>query len=196
MTNERIDALLKPLVREASLLAPTKSKTAHAATTESKFGGIPYAESGDSWPQCTKCNNDLVFVAQLHDKNRRELFVFFYCFECFPWGLPDEVHGQWCIRRYLAPSKEQLRELSPPEGQSYAIDACSVSEEKTRALPDWEGINSHNKEIADLCVAISDSPWEEYYAAVQRLNCLDDYVTLIDGYPRHVQSAPVGSRAG
>ena len=56
------------------------------------------------------------------------------------------------------------------------------------ALPDWEGINSASNEVSNLCCEINDdSPWEEYGEAVERAGCLNDYATLLGGYPRFVQ---------
>ena len=193
MLQDQLDALLKPFIREAVVLAPHRSLAAEAASTEAKFGGSPYAEEGDRWPHCPTCKNELVFVVQLR-AGSDELLVFFYCFECFPWGLSDEEEGQWVIRRYPNPSTARLRVISPAGTQELTVGPCAVSGSPVKSLPDWEGLDSTCKEAADLCCAIdADSPWEEYDAALLRNGCLNDYATLVGGHARWVQGEAVNS---
>jgi uncharacterized protein YwqG len=76
----------------------------------SHFGGIPYAEAGEEWPVCPTCKTSLTFIGQIDTKSGFNqppegvaLFTFFYCWECFPWGLKDEVKGTWVVRTYAEP---------------------------------------------------------------------------------------------
>lgn len=130
MQHDQLDELLKPLVRQARVLTPHRSRAAESAGTETKFGGAPYAEAGDGWPECRTCKNDLVFVAQLRDDSLNGLLVFFYCFECFPWGLDNEEEGQWVIRHYAAPSGDRLEKIVPAREQQFTVNPCAVSESR------------------------------------------------------------------
>jgi len=188
MSQDKLDNLLEPLILETQILDPSKSNEAKKVSLNSKFGGSPYAEEHDSWPQRPTCKNDLVFIAQLKDDKTGNLFVFYYCFECFPWGLGDEEKGQWIIRRYQNSSMEKYQEIFPYQKNETLVVPCTVSMKTVKALPDWEGLESHFNEAGDLCSEIDDdNPWEEYESAVIRNSCLNDYATLLGGYPRWVQ---------
>ncbi len=188
MSKDRLDSLLKPLVRKALKLEPRKDNSALAPSCESKFGGLPYAESGDLWPSCPTCKKELTFVNQIRDEEDQQLFVFYYCNKCFPWGLGDEEKGQWLIKLYEHPSIKKLHEIKRSSEDEFAPVPCKVVATSVELLPDWEGLDSASEEVSDLCCKINDnSPWEEYEEAVERAGCLNDYATLLGGYPRFVQ---------
>jgi hypothetical protein len=193
-SHEKLDALLKPLIREAVLLEPSRSKAAEAASANSKFGGLPYATQGDPWPLCPSCGRELVFVAQFLDDKTQTLYAFFYCFACFPWEVGAEENAQWLVRRYPGPSMEHYRKLQPCAPDKQTVIPCTVSRSPVRVLPDWEGIESRCMTASNLCYDLDDArPWEEYAAAILRLGCLNEYATLVGGYPRWVQDALVTS---
>jgi uncharacterized protein YwqG len=190
--HEKLDALLKPLIRGAVLLEPARSRAAEAASVDAKFGGLPYATQGDQWPVCPTCHRELVFVAQFVDDRTHTLYVFFYCFACLPWGLRAEENAQWLVRWYPRPSMDTYRTLLPSAASEQTVIPSRVSGSPVRVLPDWEGIESLSPRASNLCYDLDDArPWEEYAAAVHRLGCLNEYATLIGGYPRWVQDALV-----
>lgn len=192
MSQDNLDILLTPLIREAVILDPIRSSDAEDAAISSKFGGEPYAQSSDVWPVCPSCKNELVFVSQFNKEENDELFTFFYCFECFPWGLPDEEKGQWVIRRYKMPSMTQYKKITPSQTNEYSPIPCTTHAKTVRVLPDWEGLESFSIDAENLCCELdSDNPWEEYNSAFLRNRCLDDYATLVGGYPRWVQGEAV-----
>ena len=192
MSQDKLDALLAPLVKEATVLDPIRSSDAEDASVDSKFGGEPYAQVDDAWPNCPTCKNELVFVAQFREEDRDELFAFFYCFECFPWGLADEAKGQWIIRRYKNPSMTQYKRIAPSKTNECSPIPCMTRSRIVRVLPDWEGLESSSVEAENLCCEIDeDSPWEEYSSTLLRNRCLDEYATLVGGYPRWVQGETV-----
>lgn len=188
MSKDRLDSLLKPLVRKALKLEPRKDRSALAPSCESKFGGLPYAESGDLWPSCPICEKELTFVNQIRDEEE-QLFVFYYCNVCFPLGLDDDEKGMWLIRLYERPSIEKLHEIKRSSEDKSTPVPCKVVVSPVKVLPDWDGIDSASEEASDLCCNIrGDSPWEVYDEAVERAGCLNDYATILGGYPRFVQS--------
>ncbi|SEQ73289.1 Uncharacterized protein YwqG [Amphritea atlantica] len=188
MSKEKLDSLLKPLVKKAIKLEPRANDAALAASCHTKFGGSPYAEAGDTWPSCPTCKKELTFINQIHDEIEQQLFVFYYCNECFPWGLGDEEKGQWLVRLYDEPSSSKIVNIARASNDEFAPTPCKVITSPVEVLPDWEGLDSASDELSDLCCKINDdSPWEEYEEAVERAGCLNDYATLLGGYPRFVQ---------
>ncbi len=188
MSNKKLDILVKPLIKEGLKLTPKADGLAIPASCKSKFGGLPYAESGDCWPSCPTCKKELTFVNQILDEKENALFVFYYCNECGPWGLRDEEKGQWVAKQYKNPVTENIYEIQRHNKDEFSLTACSVSSTVVMVLPDWEGIDSVSEEISNLCCEINDdSPWESYEVAVVRADCLNDYSTLLGGYSRYVQ---------
>jgi uncharacterized protein YwqG len=188
MDKEKLDRLLRPLVKKAVKIHPISDKSASAISCESKFGGLPYAETGDAWPSCPTCKSELTFINQIFDEAEQQLLVFYYCNECRPWGLADEEEGQWLIKLYKEPSTGKVAEITRASGDDLATTPCRVMTSYVEVLPDWDGLDSVSSEVSDLCCKINkDSPWEEYEEAVERTGCLNDYATLLGGYPRFVQ---------
>lgn len=188
MQKEKLDHLLKPLIKKATQLEPVVDESAAAASCESKFGGQPYAEAGDAWPVCPCCENELSFVNQIFDETEQQLCVFYYCNECTPWGLEDEEKGQWQVKLYKDPSNSKITAISRSSDDEYALTPCRVEVTTVDVLPDWDGLDSVSEEVSSLCCEINeDSPWEEYEEAVNRAGCLNDYASLLGGYPRYVQ---------
>lgn len=188
--NQVTDQLITSLTKHAVSLEPVESERAELASCESKFGGQPYAESGDEWPVCPDCEHELSFVCQLKHLHQDELLVFYYCNDCGPWGLADESEGQWVARRYPAPSMEKRHPINRETEDEQGFIPCLVKTAAVTSLPDWEGLDFVNEAITKhCCEADDDEPWEIYDAAVERSGALNDYATLIGGYPRFVQGA-------
>lgn len=188
MSKEKLDRLLKPLIKNAVKLNLKADSSAAKACCESKFGGLPYAEKGNIWPSCPTCKRQLTFINQISDESEQMLFVFYYCNDCFPWGLGDEEKGQWLVHLYNNPSAEKLIEIERDADDEYALTPCKVTSSKVCVLPDWEALDSASNEAGELCCEIdSESPWEVYEEATERAGCLNEYATLLGGYPRYVQ---------
>ncbi|MDE2422162.1 MAG: DUF1963 domain-containing protein [Gammaproteobacteria bacterium] len=188
MSKETLDELIRPLIKNSVKLTLKADNSAVTACCENKFGGLPYAVKGDIWPSCPTCRHELTFISQIMNESAETLFVFYYCFECFPWGLGDEEQGQWLIKQYNKPSTEQIIEITRNTDDEYAPNPCKVISSNVLVLPDWEGLDSVSTEVGRLCSEIDDdSPWEIYDEAVEKADCLNDYATLLGGYPRYVQ---------
>ena len=120
MKEETLEALLKPLIRQCTELIPTSNDSATVQSLDSKFGGTPYAEQSEQWPECPTCKQGLTFICQINANNCKHeikdsaLYTFYYCWECFPWGLRDEQKGQWIVKRY---EHQNLERLTPIESK-------------------------------------------------------------------------------
>lgn len=186
MSQSQLEQLLKPLIKPAVLLTLSPSDSAVSANCESKFGGFPYAEKDDSWAICSGCNNELMFVAQIKHPQEQSLHTFFYCFECFPWGLGDEEAGQWMIRSYPRPDMANYVELKSVYINEYEITPCHCSETTVQTLPDFQVLESLSPQAHTLCG--TEDPDEIYDNAVNGCDCVADYATLIGGYPKWIQN--------
>ncbi|MCV6638005.1 DUF1963 domain-containing protein [Candidatus Albibeggiatoa sp. nov. NOAA] len=189
MQHKQLEQLLVPHIKTAKMLEPFTAPTAHKASIESKFGGIPYAQPQDHWPRCPTCQNELSFVVQFMDNASNSLYVFYYCFECSPWGMADEEMGQWLVQRYHEPSMQDYQQIIPLHKNEFTVEPCLVANKHVKVLPDLDSLEYYRlSHIEGLCHEIdSDDCWDIYTEACTQLGCIDDYATLIGGYPRWIQ---------
>lgn len=157
-----------------------------------RFGGAPYAKEGDSWPVCTGCDRDLTFICQFEvgESNGAAsdgLLVFFYCFECFPWGLEDEDRGAWAVRLYSRPEESRHRAIT--SDVSSFVQPCRVRTEAVHTLPSPDEEADEARTLFQAFEAVEPDDWWETYEQVgQRVGALSDYRTQLGGHPRWVQA--------
>lgn len=187
MSKSKLDALLKPLIKPALKLTAKSDKGAIHGCCSNKFGGMPYGEAQDQWPVCAMCKDELTFIVQIEYQEENRLFCFFYCWQCFSWGGPDELGGEWIMRVYENPKEEKRVELVRKTKDEYQITPCTIETSTVNVLPAWEVIDEN---ISDYCCEIDeeDCPMFEYFRAVVRNGCLNDNATLLHGYPRIIQN--------
>ncbi len=160
----------------------------------SKFGGQPYHEPGETWPECPTCNRPLSFVCQLdlrhsHHPARIDIpfFTFFYCWKCSPWGFRSDANGEWVVRTYCDPRESKAVKVPSPRVVEHS-SPCHVSFAEHLSLPDWEGARRWCPEASDLsCQANSEAPWQAYQEAVRCIVGDQDIASCIGGYPRWIQ---------
>jgi hypothetical protein len=79
----------KTFKRETYALLNTDGRS--TTPMESKFGGAPYLDAGEAWPQCPTCGGPFAFVAQvdlgtipeaIRDRFGRGMLQVFYCRHC------------------------------------------------------------------------------------------------------------------
>lgn len=188
MSAEKLDRMLRPLLKKAQRMDVCPDVAAKEASVLTKFGGLPFAAKGERWPVCPQCRQDLIFICQFVVEATESLFVFFYCMECSPWGLNDEARGMWVLRRYESPRMDQYGAIAPTEPLLFNVVPCSVTGHAVTMLPDWESLDTLSEEPARLCEKLNaEAPWEVYTEAQQRLGSFHDFATVIGGYPRWVQ---------
>jgi len=193
----RFEKLLRPLVRQATTVKLSKAPNAASKpATRTKFGGIPYSEAGDSWPICPGCERGLNFICQLNladclhpEPVLRGLFVFYYCWECMPWGLPGDLKGTWLVRAYPRPGVDRIVQIQHGVKSVAPTIPCSVEMVIDLSLPDWDGIDVVCPAAAELSSKLDlDKPWAPYKAASMELTGNNGYATRIGGYPKWVQA--------
>jgi hypothetical protein len=83
-----------------------------------RFGGQPYAEAQDDWPECPKCGLSLNFVGQISehisfddDSVHNLLITIFYCFSDWP-EVTAEGEG-FIVAPYWDASSEKFAAIKP-----------------------------------------------------------------------------------
>ena len=196
--DEALTSLVKPLAKVATKLTPRRVAEGDAIPlTDSHFGGQPYAEIGEQWPSCPVCKVDLTFICQLnvasgfHEKPKDiDLFTFFYCWECGPWGLSDEPKGTWVVRTYPDPGESFAKPIRPSGPEPYPPNVCLVVPEKVNSFPDFDEVDSRLEKALEGFSEF-DEPSDAYEAAVESLGGMTDFCTLVGGYPRWIQGADI-----
>lgn len=191
--DETVTSLLKPLAKVATKLIPRKAVEGEfIPLLESHFGGWPYAQIDEQWPCCPVCKVDLTFICQIdvasgfHEKPKGiDLFTFFYCWECGPWGLDDEIDGTWVVRTYSDPKEIFAKPIRPIGPEPYPPDVCLLASEKVNSFPDYDEIDSHFEKAAESFSDI-DGP-DAYEAAVKSLDGETEFCTLVGGYAHWIQ---------
>jgi uncharacterized protein YwqG len=194
--DEALTSLLRRLAKVATKLIPRKVMEGEIVSLlESHFGGQPYAEIGEAWPSCPVCNTDLTLICQIdvtsgfHEKpNGIDLFTFFYCWECGPWGLDDEIAGTWVVRTYSDPKEIFAEPIRPSGPEAYPPDVCRLVSEKVNSFPDYDEIDSRFEKKTAESFSDIDEPWDAYEAAVKSLGGETEFCTLVGGYAHWIQS--------
>jgi hypothetical protein len=190
-----IQSLLVPLVRPAKILRVTRSQT-DLPITETKFGGTPFLPRGEAWPRCRACDKPLSFVAQISFRNSGtelpngdNFLVFFYCFDCLPWG-DDEYDDQcWQARTYHDPRSQDAQNVTPP-GEVRHASMCSVELIDAKSLPSWDYVDliAGSSQISSLSVqANPDTPWEAFQTVSEALVGEQSIESRLGGYPHGPQ---------
>lgn len=188
--------LIRGALRPATLLAFSPGSNAdELPLIGTKLGGTPYAEKGETWPECSRCRRALTFIGQF-DTRRADvppvgLVTLFYCWECRPSGLKEDTPGTWIGRIHQAPDPEKAVRIMPEKKPPLEIQACSVAERPILSHPDWDEVEKRHPELFALATRLSDAePYAPYRAAVEVL--LGDYriTDQLGGYGRWIQYAP------
>jgi len=200
-TREELKSLLKPLIKKASKMTLKRiGKIPEGTELQSHFGGQPYFEKGENWPQA-KNGNNLVFVFQaFNDGNMGlpeniKLVQFYYDFDDLtPWKTSDDG---WLVKVYETLHKENMIIIKkPPEyftryfnkpdekEDNIWIVYCEIEFEPILSLPDWQEIWRVDENIA----RIFDQSGEDYEDMIDELVGYDDFFSQLGGYPQWIQS--------
>lgn len=196
-TSEEIQHLLKPLIRDATKIEVLpKAQMPENSQLLSHFGGDPYFEKGDKWPQ-SKSGRHMDFIFQIYNTEDLilpksiKLIQLFYDLEEFPWDTKDDG---WKVKIYESLKTENIQRIERPQDLEES-NYCEMIFRPIKSLPDWEGIDLYMKKASDLsCVLNEDEPWDQYDKAVEKLIGKQDYQSQLGGYPQWVQgeSTPEG----
>ena len=200
-TREELKSLLKPLIKKASKMTLKRiGKIPEGTELQSHFGGQPYFEKGENWPQA-KNGNNLVFVFQaFNDGNMGlpeniKLIQFYYDFDDLtPWKTSDDG---WLVKVYETLRKENMiiikkppeyftRYYNKPDEKEDCnwIRYCEIEFSSVLTLPDWQDIWRIDANIAELL----DKSNIEYEDIAQELFGDDNICSQLGGYPFWIQS--------
>lgn len=156
---DRLQRVLLPFLREGTRLELQRASRP-LPLTASKFGGTPFGIQSDTWPVCEECSRPLSFICQVDLRQTVlagsfpfDLFQFFHCRPCYPWGDEDEGKQQWLIRTYVAPESLEAAALSVPD-DPHALPECQVLLRPSRFLPDWLAAENLCPEAIEIATTI------------------------------------------
>ena len=167
-----LEDIVKPIIRSTTLIIPKKSsRPPENSQLKNHFGGQPYFEEGENWPE-NKSGKSLDFIFQIYNKKELELpdeiklIQFYYDWDEFPW---DTENDGWLVKIYkeLNPEKRYyIPKLDELEKSKY----CEIKFKQTKSLPDWEGIDLFENNASKLsCVLDENEPWKNYDEIVEKL---------------------------
>jgi uncharacterized protein YwqG len=155
----------------------------------SHFGGQPYFETGESWP-ADKKGKPLQFVCQIFNEDELnlpdtvKLVQFFYDFKSKAYSTENDG---WYVKIYGGLDLDRVIKIDKPttlDDTRY----CEITFEEVRSLPDWEGIDIHDPEAANLSALLDkEDAWAPYEKTSEKLIGKTPYRTQLGGYPKWVQ---------
>ena len=185
-----LEQLLKPMILPATRLQlQVSTPSPEDGSFTSHFGGRPYFEKGEAWPQA-KNGRHLQFIFQVFNEPGLELpapiqlIQFYYDFEGEPWQTESDG---WLVKIYETVDHEHQEIVAFP-GTLEELPYCEITFLKVQSLPSWEGIDGYSKEASDLaCVLNAKEPWQVYDHAIEKLIGKQDYQSQLAGYPMWLQ---------
>lgn len=199
VTLEEIESRLFPLFRNTTVIRVQEPARLHPqSSTQSQFGGNPYFEEGIKWP-VSRNGTPLDFVFQVFANadtqlpNDIKLVQLFYSHAEFP-QLTDD--SGWEVKIFNELNAAKHIELQKPAGLN-ETPYCPVTFDPELSLPDWEALQVHHPDIAQLLQQFNpDEPYEVYNSLCQKILGLCYYQSQLGGYPRWVQNeaTPVNRR--
>ena len=202
-TRDDLKNMMKPLLRKAAkLILKPQPVIPDGTELQSHFGGQPYFEKGEQWPQ-TKNGNNLVFVFQVfNDGNAAlpgnvKLIQFYYDFDTWKHSWSTKDKG-WLVKVYETLNKENMTLIKKPDQYFHRwiknpdekepwnwVRYCGIEYEQILSLPDWQWIWNVDENIAETL----DKSGIEYEDIVEELTGYEtEFFSQLGGYPQWIQS--------
>lgn len=187
-----IEALLKPLVKHTtSIIVNEPKQEPENSPLISHFGGQPYLEEGESWPQ-NQNGKPLDFVFQVFNDSYEgipeniKLIQFFYDFEEFPWE--NESDG-WKSKIYEKLNTDKLIRIANPTDKP--VKYCEITFRKALSLPNWEALGDlYPETFEQVDLLLGDDDYDTYEGACQAITGGEpDSLSSFGGYPAWIQGA-------
>ncbi len=186
-----LELLVKSMIRKATKIQVIEADSKlERSQLISHFGGYPYFEEGEKWP-VTKSGKHLEFIFQVFNDPELELpndirlIQFYYDWNEFPW---DTESDGWLVKIYKELHPEKKLSILKPQLDVEFTTFCEIDFIPIESLPDWEGLETHNAEAADLSYTLNRAePWESYEQVAAKLIGEKDYQSQLGGYPQWVQ---------
>lgn len=186
----QIENHLFPIIRNATVLRVKESSRMHPdASFRSHFGGTPYFEAGDTWPEGPN-GIPLKFIFQVFATPITQLPNGVQLLQFFSSGNMGSglFNAQHCyVKTFKELSAKRQVVLSPPSLYTQA-QYCEIAFEEAISLPDWEGLPLYRPAVIPLINQLNpEEPWELYEQFCEKLtgNCY--YRTQLAGYPRWIK---------
>ncbi len=190
-TLEVLKEFLTPLIKPCTKINVKKAtEPPENSQLISQFGGQPYFETGENWPQ-TESGKHLDFIFQIFNCPDFELpdsialVQCYYNWDEYPWNT--NVDG-WFVKIYKNLSKEKMIFVEQPQKPGIS-EYCEVEMVSCKSLPDWEGIDLYCPEISKLASILdSDTTWKIYDDVVTKLIGEQNHHSHLGGYPNWIQN--------
>jgi hypothetical protein len=189
---ELLRTRLRPAVQMEFVPVPVQESLPLLGT---RLGGIPYAESGETWPRCRKCRGHLTFIGQFDTRQAEVppvgLLTFFYCWSCTPSGMGSDARGSWCARAHREPDPRKAARIQPKGRPPKVTSPCISREHPILSHPDWDEVEFRHPDLHAVASSLAPKePYAPFRAAIKAV--LGDYQIThqIGGYGRWLQSAP------
>jgi hypothetical protein len=184
---------LIPYIRKCQTVVAFPSATL-GPIGETRFGGMPYMEEGDTWPVCTGCQHPLDFVCQLRlpdhlpDMPRRvALLVLYYCWTCAPEeGLAHTKTGPVVVHLYEEPAEP----LAIQPALARPGVAVPVELRDAICLPSWVDLPEDVRTLAKDANAVE--PAAAYDYLVEAVDAKKHGGSRVGGYPGWLSGRAVG----
>jgi uncharacterized protein YwqG len=184
-TPEDFEGLLKPLIKDAAKLTFKWQKQMPEGTNlKSHFGGQPYFEKGEQWPQA-KNGNYIELLFQIFNTGNIglpeniKLLQFYYDFVDSPWHTKSDG---WLVKIYENINTNNVVIIENPK--HVGLDYCEIEFESIKSLPQWDEIDYYDKKVETLaCMLAEDVRVEGYYYKVaKKLGGELDKCSQLGGY--------------
>lgn len=202
VTQRDLVQVLRPLLKPVTEIVPLEiADPTSLPITSSYFGGSPYFESGDRWPTCEDCSNDMTFIYQIdvrqgsHRKVERfGLLTFFYCWICAHTFKDELAHmfllpyqsgpNEWMVWNYSDPQESKAVRVDPPHAMKFTTPPRRIDFKMGWSLPaSWE-VKDHPSPIEEMMKRITPKiVWESYDSAAKELGVVSNYGSHLGGYP-------------
>ncbi len=141
---ERMNEELRKLIKPATMMGKGKKKISFSKELQMKshFGGVPYFEDGDMWPQ-TSSGENLDFVFQVFNQEGVELpediklIQFFANLSEPAWEHEDEG---WEVRIFKKLNPSKIKMIEAPD-ELLEMDCSEVKFYPINSLPNREGVS-------------------------------------------------------
>lgn len=200
--DERIAALaelrrtLPSLRKPSTVFDPAGSRD--PGPTASRFGGVPYAEAEEEWPECLDCGLPLDFVCQfnLGDCNHPTiegvgLATFFYCWKTYSWSTDER--RSWSVRLYSEPSPSKAVSMDRPDADAdvYLTRPCALNPRRIETLPSHDDLELWHEDVDALAQVLNQKkPWLPYQHLIDK-DPAEWFAqgTRVGGWPAWLQGA-------
>lgn len=194
-----LEAAIKKLLKDSTVLEAKKpTDTAEGTQGKSQFGGMPYFEKGEKWPQSKKGKN-LEFVFQVFNdagvvlpKNIK-LVQFFCDYDAMAWQIDKD---DWLLKVYETLDTDNALVLQKPDECNH-FKYCEIELKQAKLLPDWYDLEESYPEIAALSDAMARNEnrkvtdrvyeWDAYDEIKAKLTSREGYGSHLGGYPSWIQ---------